>query len=183
LLTHPGNTVQLEITLLGAAVPTGTYVLGIQVRQPLRLTFGRFNAGQPVDLPAGVWVYVGSAMSQQVNLARRLVRHASRSGSQPAHSIRPLLTHLLDVHPPKQKSRHWHVDYLLDEPAADLCRVIALHSPQRWEAAVVDLCAPFTQVIAPGLGASDARGSTHLRYFTGDAGDWAGLVEKMRELD
>ncbi len=164
-----------RIAILGESTASGAYVLRIRVDVPLAVVFGRFQAGEPVALPAGEYVYVGSAMGLKgaSSLARRLLRHATRSSGRPPQPLRPELLAALvkanllapSARPPASKALHWHVDYLLDKSAATLAGVIALPSPVRHETALAQLVANDRHTIAPasGLGASDAPGATHLQ--------------------
>ena len=123
-------------------------------------------------------------------LARRLARHATRSGRRPPHRIRKAMVIAalgldgVDLLPRGEKRLHWHIDYLLDQRSVSLKRVVAIRSPVRLESAVADLlfADPHTAVIETGLGASDAPGSTHLLRVDNDAGWWEGLVKCLEVL-
>jgi Uri superfamily endonuclease len=145
----------------------------------ISVRFGRFRGGEPVPIPAGEMVYVGSAMG---GLASRVLRHALRSGEGRRHDLyAPLLlkmreTGLVDgrYRPPTRKKLHWHIDYLLDETAVALTHAILIRSEVRLEEKLADwlLARPETFVLAPGLGASDARGQTHLLGVRADEVWW-----------
>ncbi len=92
-----------------------------------------------LDLPAGWYVYVGSALG---GLGARLCRHA-----------RP------------EKRRHWHVDALRE--AAELVAVACHVSPERLEcAAAASIAAlPGASLPAPRFSASDCRCAAHLVHF------------------
>ncbi len=162
------------IILLGRESPRGAYVLRIDVDHDLRLAFGRFKGGKLIDLPAGTYSYVGSAMGRgRAALARRLVRHASRTADQVPHQIRPALIAAFSDVQPSPKRLHWNIDYLLDQTAAEIRQVIAIRSETRIESAVGELLEsdPHTAIIEKGLGANDLPGHTHLlRVEAGD--DW-----------
>lgn len=76
-----------NIFLIGKDSQAGTYVLRIRLKEDTELKFGRFKKGKLISLPAGDYTYVGSALSEKgaTSLARRLVRHATRSGDKPPH--------------------------------------------------------------------------------------------------
>ena len=82
-----------NITINGdVACPSGVYMLRIKVAAPLSVSFGRFRGGRPVAVAAGDYLYVGSAMGRgAVSPAGRLLRHATRSGNPPPHSLRDAL--------------------------------------------------------------------------------------------
>ncbi len=175
------------------AVQSGVYVLRIRVERPLSVVFGRHRGGRPLAVPAGHFVYVGSAMGRKgsTTLARRLLRHATRSGERPPHSLRASLLRCFRraglgshrLRPPEEKRLHWHVDYLLDEVAATLDAVLAIRSSRRKEDQVAGVLArsPHTAALSQGLGATDAAGRTHLLRMAGGAGAWSGLLRTLRE--
>ena len=68
----------------------GCYVLRIHLAASTRLRVGGFKKKKLVELRAGEYAYVGSALSLQgsTSLARRLVRHATRNADQAPHAIR-----------------------------------------------------------------------------------------------
>ncbi len=69
-----------------------------------------------------------------------------------------------NLQPPTQKRLHWHVDYLLEETAVTLSHILVIRSRARLETAVARRlnADPRTFAPAPGLGATDDAGSTHL---------------------
>lgn len=166
-----------HITFLGDDSRTGAYILWLNVRAKVAVTFGRFQGGRPVHVPAGTVAYVGSAMGTQgaTALAGRLLRHATRTGERPPHAIRAALFDALqnagmgapEIRPPHAKRLHWHIDYLLDENEAEIIHVTAIRTAARLESALARRLAALPGVVplAPGLGASDARGQTHLLHY------------------
>lgn len=172
------------ITILGECSQGGTYVLGIRLFQPTQIAFGRFRGGRPLHFPEGDYLYVGSALGQtgSTTLARRLLRHATRSGTRPPHVIRQPLQHALlrtglgppTLRPPRQKRLFWHIDYFLDELQTQIVRVILLRSPRRLEGMIAALLErdAHTSVLAPGLGARDDPDRTHLLYLEIHLEDW-----------
>lgn len=184
------------VVVLGSDAPSGVYVLRVALAQPTRLAFGRFKRGRIIALPAGEYVYVGSAMGVKgaASLARRLVRHATRSGAQPPHAIRAALIESLRAAglgsgallPRGEKARRWHVDYLLDAPAAELTHIIALRTRARLEAALARHLEhdPQTTLIERGLGAGDAPGSAHLLRVVAPSAEawWSAVLGLCRQL-
>ncbi len=169
----------------------GTYLLRLKVSQPLSVRFGRFQAGEPIAVPQGDYLYVGSALAQKgaTSLARRLLRHASRSD---AHSPQPVRQKMLalfpeislgptPLHPPAGKKLRWHVDFLLDEPATELTAVYFIRSPQRLEALLAHWLMTLSTVVplVPGLGATDDPGGTHLLRVTAVSSWWATFPEQL----
>ncbi|MCB0064639.1 MAG: GIY-YIG nuclease family protein [Caldilineaceae bacterium] len=181
------------VIVMGDAGVQGVYLLRIALPTALTLTFGRFRGGRPFDLPAGDYLYVGSAMGQRgsATLAARLLRHATRSGDQPPHSIRTELAAALDTdaataapQPPPTKRCRWHIDFLLDQPMVALIQVYVLRTPDRMEQPLADwlLQEPATDVIVPGLGASDHPGATHLVRVTASAAWWDTLPDSALSM-
>lgn len=183
-----------KVILLGEEVQSGAYVLRLSVARPLALPFGRFKGGAPIEVPAGEALYIGSAMAQRGStaLARRLLRHASRSaGGAP----QPLRSEMLacfraaglgppDVAPPAGKRPSWHIDYLLDQPAVTLAQVFVVRSrvPLEQQIAAALAADPATSDIAPGLGAQDRRGQTHLLAVQAAQAWWDTLPQRLDAL-
>jgi Uri superfamily endonuclease len=173
---------------VGQESQAGTYLLHIHLNSEITLAFGRFRGGAGFTLPAGGYVYIGSALNPRGGLASRLLRHATRAGGPP-HPIRErLLEHFRasglgppDLHPPRTKKLHWHVDYLLEQTNAELVGVYVIRVPARWEGAVAQWVAadPATNIIVPGLGANDVRGGTHLLQVLEGRGWWETLGARL----
>lgn len=183
------------IYLWGDQGVQGVYLLEIALSQSLSLAFGRFQQGRLFTLPAGTYLYVGSALGQSgaTTLAGRLLRHATRTRAQPPHAIRSALQLALQqggiaAKLPQQKRCHWHVDYLLDQPAAQLTQVYALRTGQALEATIARhlQADPAPQLVAAGLGASDHPNATHLFQLALPAATQAvwrqTLVDKLPRL-
>ena len=165
----------MQIRCFGNGSRQGTYLLFIHLSKELSLGFGNFLGGKKIPLEPGFYLYIGSALNQKPSsmpLARRLVRHASRSNGKPAHEAREYMIRFFqkhqlataDLHPPANKKLHWHIDYLLDCPYARIIAAFVIRSPLRLETAVSDLAASLdeTCIIARKLGARDTRSGTHL---------------------
>ena len=108
-----------------------TYQLVIEVCVPVRIAIGRLGT---FDFPAGIYVYTGSARR---NFQARVRRHCSAA-----------------------KKLHWHIDYLLANPAVRV-REVLRHSQGE--------CLINQQTVGeqpvPGFGASDCRAGcgSHLK--------------------
>ena len=79
------------ICVIGEKGQAGTYLLRIHLAEDTEIRFGRFKKGKPISLPAGDYLYVGSALAEKgaTSLARRLVRHnAKRKLATPCNSLR-----------------------------------------------------------------------------------------------
>lgn len=186
---RPQQPIYSKITILGDPYPCGVYLLAIRLSEDNELTFGEFQHGKPVILPAGTYLYVGSAYGQHrtASLGYRLLRHASRSGSAPPHLIRPALQRSLEAAGllgslPKRKTPHWHIDYLLDLPTAEINGVVVMRISRNIEAEVAEHLnqQPETLVFAKGLGASDYPGKTHLFFVDADANWWSKLPDNVK---
>jgi len=175
---------------IDAPVESGAYVLRVRVAAPLSLSFGRFQGGRPVAVPAGDALYVGSAMGRRGSstLARRLLRHATRTPPLPPHPIRDeLLAGLQNagmggpaLAPPAGKRVRWHIDYLLDRPEVTLTHILAVRSLHPLETTLAQRlnADPCTALIAPGLGASDSTAPAHLLHLNAPPGWWEALVDE-----
>lgn len=122
---------------LPAGLPGGgAYRVTIRLARRLRL---RVAALGVVVLPAGIYVYCGSARR---NLPARVARHLRR-----------------------RKLKRWHIDYLLAHPAARVCRVRAW--PRASECGLVRRAIRRGgRPVVPGFGSSDCRGCpAHLIYM------------------
>lgn len=175
-----------HVTLRGTQHQTGVYVLHLHCAQAQAIVFGRFAGGRPVPIPAGDLLYVGSAMGRHAtSLAGRLLRHATRCPPAPPHDLRDevrlaLLEVGLDAAGPDRKRQHWHIDYLMDAPGVTLQHVWAERTatPLEWQLAGWLATLPELQPVAPGLGASDHRGHTHL-WRLDPSGDWESLARRL----
>lgn len=184
-----------DIIFVGNQTSRGIYLLRITVVAPLTVTFGRFQGGHPIPISPGDYLYIGSALGQRgpTSLAGRLLRHATRSGSLPAHAIRtPLVTQLQEGglitdnkgKTPPNKHCFWHIDYLVDQLAAEIIQIIALRTSRQLEAQLARrlACDPVVAPVAPGLGASDDPQATHLVQVVADAAWWSRLPLLLTHL-
>jgi Uri superfamily endonuclease len=181
------------IVILGEHSQAGSYLLRIRVREELRLAFGRFKKGKVIPVPAGEYLYVGSALAQKggVSLGRRLVRHATRTGDREPHALRAHMLALFpslglgtgDLLPRNGKRLHWNVDYLLDHEAAELAGVFVLRRGERLERELGQFLEqePCTRIIERGLGANDVAGNTHLLRVEAEEAWWRRLPERLME--
>ncbi len=121
-----------------AGLPAGgAYRLTIRLSRAVRLAVGRLGS---LDLPAGVYVYCGSARRA---LPARIARHLRR-----------------------QKPLRWHVDYLLAHPAAKVIEVAAESDWSECEL-VAQAIRRGGRAIAHGFGSGDCRRGcpAHLIYL------------------
>lgn len=181
-----------SICIIGGDAQAGTYILRIHLKKNTTLKFGRFKKGKLISLPIGDYVYIGSALSEKgaTSLARRLIRHATRSGDKLPHPIREKMINRFiecglgprDLLPKHGKTLHWNVDFLLDLPSAELINIFAIRSAERLENRLAKRLEqdPHTEIIEPGLGANDAPGATHLLHIREDKSWWASLTDKVK---
>ncbi|MBN1928435.1 MAG: DUF123 domain-containing protein [Chlorobiaceae bacterium] len=183
----------MPFTIFGYPDRQGSYILSIRLRRAACVSFGKFRNGQPIDLPAGRYLYVGSALGGRKGgfpLASRLLRHASRSGGKPAHAIRTELSELFvswGYRPPavrSEKKLHWHIDFLLDCEEAELDHLFIFPGPSRREPQLAELLAamPETAPVADRLGAQDAASGTHLFKVSNAAAVAAALKAAWAKL-
>ena len=183
----------MSIVFLGDASPCGSYLLRIRLKKDKTLAFGGFKKGKLVSMPFGDYIYVGSANANRgaASLAKRLLRHATRSGSKRNQPIRREMVKRfqqtgLGVGTPlnvREKRKHWNIDHFLDLSLAELTAAFVLRTEQPLEMALAEFVEtdPNSQIIEKGLGANDHPGHTHLLLI--DAGDdwWRGLPERLSE--
>ena len=181
-----------SIRIIGNDSQAGTYILRIHLKENTTLKFGRFKKGKLISLPIGDYVYIGSALSEKgaTSLARRLIRHATRSGDKPPHPIRKKMINRFsecglgprDLLPKRGKTLHWNIDFLLDLPSAELVNIFAIRSTERLENRLAKWLEqdPHTEIIEPGLGANDAPGATHLLGVRANSPWWASLADKVK---
>ena len=182
-----------SILIIGDDSQAGTYILRIRLKEDTTLRFGRFKKGKLISLPAGDYTYVGSALSEKgaTSLARRLVRHATRSGDRPPHAIREDMMNQFaecglgngNLLPRQGKTPHWNVDFLLDLQSAEVVNIIAIRSPKRLEWTIAELLErdADTQIIEKGLGANDTPRNTHLLRVNADEIWWSSLVNNIQK--
>ena len=182
-----------SILIVGDESQAGTYVLRIRLRENTTLQFGRFKKGKLISLPAGDYTYVGSALSEKgaTSLARRLVRHATRSGDKSPHAIREKMINRFaecglgpqNPLPKSGKTLFWNVDFLLDLQSAEIVNLIAIRSPERLEHIIAGLLEhdADTEIIEKGLGANDAPRSTHLLRTNADETWWVSFVGNIQK--
>ena len=183
-----------EISFVNEPGGQGIYLLCLKVATPITVTFGRFQGGRPIPIPAGDYLYVGSALGRQgaTTLAGRLLRHTTRSGDLPPHTIQTLLQRQLHAHNlltsstgvARPKRLFWHIDYLVDRLEAEISHIIILATTQRLESTIAHILAvdPVIKAVAPGLGASDDPHATHLFRVDAPAKWWHNLPERLTNL-
>ena len=153
----------------GVPQKSGAYVLELAVETPLELVFGRFQGGRVFTLKPGCVYYLGSALGGR--LPSRLLRHATRAAGPP-HRLRAELLHYFaglgyTVRPPTRKTLHWHVDHLMESPA-ELAAVSLFYGEVPREAFLEEaLRALGAEPLAPGLGAGDRPGGSHVLWAPG----------------
>lgn len=183
-----------SIRIIGGNSQAGTYVLRIRLKENTILQFGRFKKGKLISLPVGDYIYTGSALSEKgsTSLARRLIRHATRSNDKPPHAIREKMMRQFaecglgsgNLLPRHEKTLHWNVDFLLDLQSAEIVNIIAIRSPERLENRIAKWLErdPQTDIIEPGLGANDAPGATHLLRLWADDMGWMSLTDDVMDF-
>lgn len=173
----------------------GVYLLHLHVARAITVTFGRFQAGRPIPLPAGDYLYVGSALGRQgaTTLAGRLLRHTTRSGDLPPHAIQTLLRMQLQEHSLLTSSRaglsrpkrlFWHIDYLVDRLEGEISQIFIFSTTQQLEGAIARILAadPAVTAVAPGLGASDDPHATHLFQVDASPNWWHNLSQQLTQF-
>lgn len=169
-----------QFTIFGNKYRMGSYILLIRLSCSVKLAFGRFQFGRLITFTGGEYLYIGSALGKEEStgspLARRVIRHASRSEEKKPHKIRPALLQLFSGddfasssnRAPSTKKLRWHIDYLLDLPEAEITHIVIMRSPLKLEDKLSELLesSNATSIVATHLGAGDTRNSTHLLKIT-----------------
>ena len=183
-----------SIVIIGNDSQAGTYLLRIHLKENITLKFGRFKEGKLISLPIGDYVYIGSALSEKgaTSLARRLIRHATRTGDKLPHPIRKKMINRFieyglgprDLLPKHGKTLHWNIDFLLDLQSAELVNILAIRSTERLENRLAKRLErdPHTEIIERGLGANDAPGATHLLRIRENRMWWTSLTDKVKSV-
>lgn len=184
-----------NIVIIGDESQAGTYVLSIHLIEDTTLRFGRFKRGKLISLPAGEYAYVGSTLSEKgpTSLARRLIRHATRSGGQAPHRIRAAMMRRCvecglgngNLLPKRGKTLFWNIDFLLDLGSAEITGVYAIRSGNRLESRLAKHLErdSHTEVIERGLGANDVPGNTHLLHVRAEEAWWVSLAAQLANVD
>jgi Uri superfamily endonuclease len=182
---------EFRIVILGGQSQSGSYLLRLRVHENLRLPFGRFKKGKVISVPAGEYIYVGSALAKKggVSLGRRLVRHATRTGAKQPHKIRSYMLNFFktiglgagDLLPKNGKHLFWNVDHLLDHELVDLVSAIVIRSEKRLERELGQLLESEAciHIFEKGLGANDVPGNTHILRVEADERWWLSLPDKL----
>lgn len=178
--------IETRIIILGETISTGCYLLRIQLLQAQKIQFGRYNQSGAHFLPKGDYIYIGSALGNKgaSSLGYRLMRHLTRCSGDTPHAIRgecatQLYNAGIQAKVPRNKKCHWHIDYLLEIPQAQVIGIIILRSQADYEKQIAAAFAnlPETSTPVPGLGASDHPGNTHLFHITAGADWWSRLPQ------
>lgn len=110
----------------------GIYVLIIYLGKNADIVVGKLGT---LHFPQGLYAYIGSA---QVALEKRVERHRRR-----------------------EKRLFWHIDYLLQNPQAEIVKVFYKTGRKSEECNVAQIISTEGEGI-PGFGSSDCRCKSHL---------------------
>jgi Uri superfamily endonuclease len=175
-----------QFTIFGNKYTMGSYILFIRISSSFQLAFGRFQLSRIFSIPEGDYLYIGSALGRTGNpLARRLIRHASRSSGKKPHEIREAIVKLFSNNDasrnctiePTEKKLHWHIDYLLEHAEAEISHIVIIRNPEKIEHNLSEFLSSVqeTTQLAPRLGAQDTRNSTHILSVI----DRQGILEQL----
>jgi len=126
----------------------GAYCLCISVSADTEVCVGALGH---LAFPRGRYVYIGSALN---SLEPRITRHIKTS--EGTHHV-----------------THWHIDYLLREPAATLSRIYFAETDEKIECLLASGVAGHGEPVE-GFGCSDCSCRSHLYRV-----DEFGFLEKM----
>ena len=182
-----------NIQIIGNETQAGTYILRIRLAESQKLQFGRFKKGKYISLLAGDYTYVGSALAEKgsTSLARRLVRHATRSGKKQPHKIRKdMISHFSECKlgpqnpiPINGKKLYWNIDHLLDLQSTEIIDILAIRSTARLENKIAEFIEHYTdtQIVEKSLGANDAPKYTHVMQVNPDEKWWNTLTKDITD--
>ena len=166
----------------------------ISVLSDLELAFGRFKKGKVIHLPKAEYIYTGSALGKKGStcLARRLIRHATRTSDRMPHQIRPdMLKFFSDIKlasgeliPGTAKTLYWNIDHLLNQTEVEISSLVCVRIEEPLEAKIgkrLELIAD-TNTIEKGLGANDIKGNTHFLQLSDSAKNWPLLIDSLFEI-
>lgn len=113
----------------------GVYVLIIQLESDVDVSIGALGTRH---FTKGRYAYIGSA---QANFEKRIARHLRR-----------------------EKRKFWHIDYLLDNPAAKIVKVLFKEADKTEECRIArEICQQNESVL--GFGCSDCKCSSHMFHI------------------
>jgi len=113
----------------------GVYVLIVRLRGDADINIGALGSQH---FPKGLYWYVGSA---QTALEKRISRHLRR-----------------------EKRKFWHIDYLLDNRAAEVEKILFKEAAKTEECTIADEMGQVNRAIV-GFGCSDCSCKSHLFYI------------------
>jgi len=133
-----------DVNLVSEFSTSGIYTLLLFVSEGVTLTVGKLGKQ---NFPSGYYTYTGSALGKgATSLKHRIARHLR-----------------------KQKSRFWHIDYLLADENVSVEAVIAAETNKKMECKINSHIKGIKGAKVPikGFGASDCRKNcgSHLLYF------------------
>jgi Uri superfamily endonuclease len=110
----------------------GVYVLIIKLKKNTLVTVGKLGT---TGFAKGLYAYVGSA---QIALEKRIERHLRR-----------------------EKRVFWHIDYLLQDPDAEIVKIFYQKAAKSAECNIAERIADQGKAVV-GFGCSDCRCKSHL---------------------
>jgi Uri superfamily endonuclease len=126
----------------------GIYVLIIRVNKDINVNIGALGK---IAFKKGLYAYVGSA---QTNLEQRIKRHLR-----------------------KEKRKHWHIDYLLDNEATKIIKVLFKKANKTEECKTAKTISEKNKP-TPNFGSSDCNCKSHLYHIK----NYTHLQKTMQEF-
>jgi len=111
---------------------SGVYLLLVRVEKGVWIEVGSL---MKTHFPPGFYIYIGSA---QNSLIKRLLRHLKR-----------------------HKRLHWHIDYLLENPFAEIIGVYTIRAGKEYECRIARILSKKYESVM-GFGCSDCSCRSHL---------------------
>ena len=113
----------------------GIYVLVVQVSGDIKVHVGSLGE---IAFAKGLYAYVGSA---QINMEQRIKRHLR-----------------------SEKRKFWHIDYLIDNPAAKVFKVFLKEGEKAEECKTAERLSRKSEPVT-GFGCSDCNCESHLFHI------------------
>ena len=121
----------------------GAYILVMAVKEKIDVLIGQLGK---IGFKRGYYYYIGSAMGKlgSSTLENRIMRHISMA---------------------RQKKKHWHIDYFLDDKQVSIIKLFLIPHKQKLECLLAQELLDNSDGFIERFGSSDCNCKSHLLYF------------------
>jgi len=138
-------------------VEKGAYILLMRNRKEIRIRVGKLGY---IDLPQGLYAYVGSALGPG-GVLKRVCRHIRRI-----------------------KKLKWHIDYLTSNPSIEILGVIIIKTHEKLECMLARfIFENFSLLAIKKFGATDCKCESHLFLILNDIDKIVKSIQNKFNLD